>query len=255
MCGRYTLVHSHKEILKRFRITKAHLESKIRFNIAPSQKIPIVIYDSAVQSEASPDPMQTIDGDFESGSSEESRRFLELAQWGLVPTWARGDSKMRPMINARAETAAEKPSFRSAFKKRRCLIPADGFYEWKNEKGKKIPVRITLKDTPLFAFAGLYEDSKDSEGAKVRTCTILTVEANSKIAPVHERMPVILKPESEDIWLRTDAEDKERLMSCLVPCPEELIDIYEVSTVVNSARIDTPECIEPAPKQLNLLGD
>lgn len=239
MCGRYTLVHSHKEILKRFRITKAHIENKIRFNIAPSQKIPIVIEADA--------------GDASSGADRDTERVLEFAKWGLIPSWSKDPSKFRPMINARAETAAEKPFFRAAFKRRRCLIPADGFFEWKSVKGKKVPVRITLKDEPLFAFAGLYEDWKESEEKTVRTCTILTVEANEKIAPVHDRMPVILKPESEDIWLTAKAEEKDRLMSCLVPCPQELINLYEVSNAVNSARVDSPECIEPAPKQLNLL--
>lgn len=229
MCGRYTVVHTHKELIARFRVTKALIESRARFNIAPTQKVPVVIY--------------------------ESQRVLEEVSWGLIPSWSKEPDKFKPLINARAETLAEKPSFRSALKKRRCLIPADGFFEWQTKAGKKIPVRITLKEGALFSFAGLYEDRKDPAGAPLRTCTIITVPANEKIAPIHERMPAILRPEDEEIWLTAKPEETEKAFGCLKSYPDDQIEYYEVSSLVNSARVDTEECIAPAARQLRLLPE
>lgn len=229
MCGRYTIVHTHKELIARFRVTKALIESRARFNIAPTQKVPVVIF--------------------------ESQRVLEEVSWGLIPSWSKEPDKFKPLINARAETLAEKPSFRAAFKKRRCLIPADGFYEWQTKAGRKFPVRITLEEGALFSFAGLYEDRKDPAGNNLRTCTIITVPANEKIAPIHERMPAILRPEDEDLWLTAKPEETEKAFGCLKTYPDNQIEYYEVSSLVNSARMDTEECIAPAARQLRLLPE
>ncbi|MGD9682401.1 MAG: SOS response-associated peptidase [Candidatus Obscuribacterales bacterium] len=230
MCGRYTIAHSHKEIIERFRIEKEMLEWEPRYNIAPSQMVPIIIEQEHTPGQnPAPNPV----------------RILQPSKWGLLPSWAKDPKKIRPMINARAETIAEKPTFRNAFKKRRCLIPADGFYEWTEIEGKKTPVRIRLKESELFAFAGLYEDWTSPEGVKVRTCTIVTVAANETISRLHDRMPAILRPELEDQWLRAPGDDPARLLSLIGPYDDEKIDYYTVSKLVNSPKTDSPECMEP----------
>ena len=225
MCGRYSITHSHKEIIERFRIAHALMEAEKRFNIAPSQMVPIIVAETDDQGE--------------------TRFSLQPAKWGFVPSWCKDLKKMRPMINARSETAAEKPTFRAAFKRRRCLLPADGFYEWKQLDSGKVPVRIRLKDEPLFAFAGLYEDWKGPDGETTRTCTILTTGANEIISGVHDRMPVILHPELEPEWLDSSIDDKDRLVSMMAPYDDSKIEIYQVSKLVNSPKNEKPECIEP----------
>lgn len=226
MCGRYTIAHSHKEIIERFKIEKEFLEWQPRYNIAPSQMVPVIIEERTNESDA-------------------SIRTLQACKWGLLPSWAKDPKKIRPMINARAETIAEKPAFRSAFKKRRCLIPADGFYEWTEIKGKKTPVRIKLNEGNLFAFAGLYEDWTSPDGEVIRTCTIVTVCANEKISKLHERMPAILRPNLEQEWLSTSGDEKAKLLLLLGPYDNESIDYYKVSKMVNSSKIDTSQCMEP----------
>ncbi len=226
MCGRYTVTHSHKEIIERFRIEKALADILPRYNVAPSQMIPIVV-----------------DEKLEDG---ESLRTLQNVRWGLVPSWLKDLSTMKPMINSRAETLIQKPTFRAAFKLRRCLIPADGFYEWKKVEKAKCPMRIRLKGAGLFAFAGLYEDWRKPDGSYARTCSIITVAANSLVSEVHDRMPAILNPDQEDEWLSADGEqEKANLLSMLRPFDAESMEYYAVSKTVNAAKNDLPECIEP----------
>lgn len=221
MCGRYSLSHSHQEIIDRFKVELEMMEFSPRYNVAPSQKVPIIT-DELLD-----------DGRY--------ARKMEAVQWGLIPSWAK---EIRPMINARAETVIDKPTFRAAFKRRRFLIPADGFYEWMGEKKKRLPVRIHIKGNGLFAFAGLYEDKHIPEGV-LRTCTIITTAANDTVSGVHDRMPVILHPSDETFWLRAGEDEKEKLAKLLQPYPDDETEFYRVSTIVNSARKDVPECIQP----------
>ena len=229
MCGRYAITHSHKELIERFAIEEAMMEWEPRYNIAPSQVVPVVIAERL------------------EGGGDEAREFrtLQPCKWGLLPSWAKDPKKIKPMINARAETIAEKPMFRSAFKRRRCLIPTDGFYEWRLVDGKRSPVFIHLKERPLFAFAGLYEDWTSPEGEKIRTCSIVTVGASERLSGVHDRMPAILPPQAESLWIDPTEEDRAKLLSLLAPYSSDAVDYYEVSTEVNSYRKDSPELVKP----------
>ncbi|PYZ98322.1 hypothetical protein CR205_06910 [Alteribacter lacisalsi] len=164
-------------------------------------------------------------------------------KWGLVPFWAKEPSIGYKMINARAETADEKPSFKNLLGKRRCLIPVNGFYEWKKENSCKQPYYIFPKKGGLFFFAGLW-DRWEQDGTTLHTCTILTTEANQVMSPVHHRMPVILNQEGQDIWLDRDQTDKSSFKKLLVPSPSESMDLYPVSQYVNKAGNEGPECIE-----------
>ena len=179
-----------------------------RFNIAPTQEV------SAVR-------------DLGEG------RELEFLRWGLIPSWAKDKSIGAKLINARAETVAEKPAFRSAFKHRRCLIPADGFFEWKKEGGRKEPHYITLRDGGLFAFAGLWEEWHPEDGEAVRSCTIITTGANELVRPLHDRMPVILDPGDYADWLDVNPRTKEQLLSLLRPFPSEKMRTYPQDCLVN----------------------
>jgi putative SOS response-associated peptidase YedK len=171
-------------------------------------------------------------------------------QWGLVPSWAKDPSIGARMINARSETAADKPSYRAAFRRRRCLIPADGFYEWaQRPRGPKQPVRFTVGDGEPFAFAGLWEQWASPDGA-LESCTILTTAANALVARVHDRMPVILPPEAYDRWLHTGETEARSLLELLRPIDPRRMTARPVSTTVNSPRNETPECIEPVGEPL-----
>ena len=182
MCGRYSLFAEFRIIEERFgEATFGEEDYEESYNIAPSQMVLSVINDG-------------------------TKNRLGYLKWGLVPTWAKDPKIGFKMINARAETAHEKPSFREAFKKRRCLIVADSFYEWKREEGRKIPMRIKMKNNQLFAMAGLWESWKDENGKLIHTCTILTTEANGLMSSIHERMPVILKKEYEQSWLNPNVQ-------------------------------------------------
>jgi putative SOS response-associated peptidase YedK len=184
----------------------------LRFNVAPTQDIPVVRHTDA-------------------------GRELKLMRWGFIPSWSK-DAKSGPLlINARAETAAEKPAFRSAFKSSRCLIPADGFYEWKKIAGKKQPYHIRCADGRPFAFAGLWGKWHDLE-----SCTILTTDANDLVRPMHDRMPVILSPAGYAAWLDPDVEDPQRL---LTPLPASDMVAIAVNPIVNNSRNEGAECIEP----------
>lgn len=182
--------------------------------------------------------------------TKEHARVLDRVRWGLVPSWAKDDKIGDKLINARAETIREKPAYRSAFSKRRCLIPVDGFYEWKVVPGQraKQPVYIHRPDGELIVFAGVYEnwkDKRDPAAEWVRSCSIVTTAANATIAKVHDRMPVILMPERHDEWLDPDNHDVELLARLLVPAPDDYLSYYPISTAVNRPGNNGPELLEP----------
>jgi putative SOS response-associated peptidase YedK len=220
MCGRFTLSTSPQkltELLPLFDIP----DLAPRYNIAPTQPV------AAARIVPGPD-----------------RREVALLRWGLVPSWAEDPSIGNRMINARAETVAEKPSFRAAFRKRRCLILADGFYEWQKVGGKKQPFFIHLRDSEPFAFAGLWEHW-ERDDQSLETCTILTTAANELVRPLHERMPVILAPEAFDRWLDPANQTAAGLAELLRSYSAEAMALYPVDTRVNNPRNDEPACIMP----------
>ena len=204
-----------------------------RYNIAPTQQVAVV---------------RAGDGTGDEGGSA---RDLVMMRWGLIPHWAKDASMAAKMINGRAETLAEKPSFRDALKTRRCLVPADGFYEWRLEDGHKQPFRIGMKGGAPFAFAGLWErwtattaGAGMDEGEVVETVTIVTTVANEKLRPIHARMPVILPPEAFEDWL-DPANDPAAARALLKPYPVEPMAFYRVSQAVNNVRNDDPSCTAP----------
>jgi putative SOS response-associated peptidase YedK len=177
-------------------------------------------------------------------------RALSLMKWGLVPAWSKDPKKGPPLINARSESIATKPSFRDAFRKRRCLIPADGFYEWKATGTKvKQPYHIRFEDGRPFAFAGLWEHWGEGENA-IDSCTIITTEANDQMRTLHERMPVILQPEDYERWLDPNQKSTSALEALLVPFEPEPLTLHAVNTLVNSPRNDTPACLSEPDKSL-----
>ncbi len=172
---------------------------------------------------------------------------LTLLRWGLIPSWAKEASIGSKLINARGETVAEKPSFRTAFKRRRCLVPMNGFYEWKGVAGKKVPHFIYLMNDPVFAVAGLHEWWKSPEGDELETFTILTTDANAAMAPLHNRMPVIVPPERYEAWCDPANQDMAQLQSFIEPYPPDEMHAYPVSTRVNSVKNDDESLVEAAP--------
>ena len=220
MCGRYTLTAPAQVLTEIFDLAET-VELHPRYNIAPTQETAVV------------------------GLNHDGKRSLGLMRWGLIPHWAKDPSIGNRLINARAETAAEKPAFRSSFSKRRCLVPADGFYEWQKTGGRKQPFYLQLKEHRPFAFAGLWARWKASEDETVQSFTLLTTTPNEVAAKVHDRMPVILPPESYDRWLDPELHDREALEALLLPYPAEAMEAYPVSTLVNSPQNDDPRCIEP----------
>ena len=219
MCGRFTLVSPFAVVAERFGAA-APAGLRPRYNIAPGQDILCVVADGA--------------------------RRIEPMRWGLIPFWAKDPSIGNRLINARAETLAVKPSFRGAFAKRRCLIAADGFYEWRQAGRRKVPVYVFLKSREPFGFAGLYEVWKAPDGREIRTCTIITTGANDLVRPIHDRMPVIVPETLEDRWLDPAEKDRGLLESVLMPYPAEAMEAYEVTPAVNNAAHDGPDCILPA---------
>lgn len=221
MCGRFTLIAPGEAVAEHFQLTEIP-KLKPRYNIAPTQPVAAV--------RISPNT-----GD----------RELTFFNWGLIPRWAKDPTIGSRMINARSETAAEKPSFRVAFKYRRCLVPADGFYEWQKTNGQKQPVRIQMSDGGLFAFAGLWEHWASPDGSEIESCTLLTTEPNERLRTVHNRMPVILSPKDYDLWLDPGAQHPGEVQPLLRPYPAEEMAYYPVSTHVNDPRNEDPLCIEP----------
>jgi putative SOS response-associated peptidase YedK len=225
MCGRYMLRHSTQQIVLRFEVaevidaTFAEMTADApRYNIAPTQPIDVI--------------------------TENSPRTLEMMRWGLVPSWAKDTSIGNKLLNARAERLMEKPSFRTALARRRCLIPADGFYEWKKLGTTKLPLCIHREDDELFAFAGLWDEWTSPDGSPLRSCTIITVAPNSLMATIHNRMPAILRREDEARWLDGSQRSIPDLLSLLAPYPDQEIEAFPVSNTVNSVGNDSAACIE-----------
>ncbi|WP_153126848.1 SOS response-associated peptidase [Peribacillus tepidiphilus] len=221
MCGRFTLTASFQQIIDRFEVEQFIQEELYSpsYNIAPSQSVIAVINDGTFNR-------------------------MGYLRWGLIPPWAKDLSIGHKMINARAETLHEKPSFRNAFQKKRCLIIADSFYEWKRNGQNKTPMRIKLKSDDLFAMAGLWEHWKSPEGQSIYSCSVITTTPNELVKDIHDRMPVILKPEDEKIWLNPSIRDTNELKRLLKPLPEHLMEAYEVSSLVNSPKNNSIELIQ-----------
>jgi putative SOS response-associated peptidase YedK len=222
VCGRYTLTTPDPaEVRARFPIGES-IDVRQRFNVSPGDDVLAVTTD------------------------REGASRGEFLRWGLVPPWSKGPGTGLKMINARIETVAERPAFRRAFERFRCLIIADGFYEWRREPGgPKQPFHITRTDGGLFAFAGLWSIWYREDGDKLRSCTILTTTPNSTIAPLHDRMPVILAPETEEQWL-DPSTPPDRLRELLVGLSSAQTAVHPVGPAVNDARCDGPECLTPA---------
>jgi putative SOS response-associated peptidase YedK len=222
MCGRFTLTISPEQLQQTIPglITPAGMAP--RYNIAPSQPVAVVPNDGLNK--------------------------LDFYTWGLIPSWAKDPSIGSRMINARGETLAEKPSFRSAFRRRRCLIPADGFYEWKQNPGSKTktPMYIRLKSGEPFAFAGLWESWDDPDGSNILSCTIITTTPNPLMEPIHNRMPVILPSTAYARWLEPGEVNPAQLQELIQPYPAEAMTAYAVSTLVNRPENDLAACIQPA---------
>lgn len=220
MCGRFTITLPLDELIVRYLIFENRLAKFApNYNVAPMQFIPAVI------------------------TGKQGNRLGEL-RWGLVPSWAKEDKIGGGMINARAESLTEKPAFRKLLTSRRCLIPADGFYEWQQREGGKQPFRIVMKDGDLFSFAGLYDIWTDPEGNKLATCTIITTEPNSLMSEIHTRMPAILRPEHEAEWLAREHADAASLLKLLQPYEAAKMRAYPVSTAVGNVRNNSKELLE-----------
>lgn len=219
MCGRFTLFLDAETLREEFGLTEVPADFSPRYNIAPSMQLAVV-------------------------TSAESRK-AEWMRWGLVPSWAKDPAIGNKLINARSETLIEKPSFRNAYQRRRCLILADGFYEWKRGEGKSpsIPYYFHLADKKPFAFAGLWEFWRSPEGEDLRSCTIITCAANRLVASVHDRMPVILPAEIADQWLAPSPVEK--LQPLLAPLDPARMRAYPVSRAVNAPGFDNPDLIHP----------
>lgn len=223
VCGRFTLTAEFQQIIDRFdiEVSMGGNEYHSNYNIAPTNSVVAVINDGM-------------------------KNRLGYLKWGLVPSWAPDEKIGSKLINARAETAAEKTSFKQAFRKRRCLVVADSFYEWKKTAEGKVPYRIKLKSDDLFAMAGIWESWKSAEGNLLHTCSILTVEANKEMASLHNRMPVILRQDQEQAWLNPSVEKPAELQEMLTPYPDNQLEFYRVSQKVNSPKNNSPDLLRKA---------
>ncbi|MGC9327687.1 MAG: SOS response-associated peptidase [Candidatus Hinthialibacter sp.] len=226
MCGRFSLISSEELIKKIFCLNRAPLQR--RFNIAPSQDAPVIRV-----------------------SHDGEGREMVWMRWGLIPPWAKDPSIGSRMINAKSETLFDKPSFRKAARTRRCLIPADGFFEWRKENNGKQPYYIHLDDESPFAMAGLWEAWQAEDGALLETFTIITTDANELIQPIHDRMPAILSPEACNAWLDPNQNNPETLQSLLQPYDPKKMALRPVSKTVNNPRNDDPSCIEAIEENLS----
>jgi putative SOS response-associated peptidase YedK len=205
--------------MKEFKIDHFALEYQPSYNIAPTRQIVVV--------------------------KDDGKRHLAQCRWGLIPFWADDPAIGYKMINARAETVAEKPAFKDAFRSQRCLVVANGFFEWRHTGKFKTPVYIRLKSKGMIGFAGLYNVWRSPEGEEISTCAIITTEANDLLLPIHDRMPCIIPKDKEDIWLDPKIKDKEVLMPLLTPYPSDEMGFYNISTIVNKPEHDAPEVILP----------
>jgi putative SOS response-associated peptidase YedK len=220
MCGRFSASKSGDELQEEFALSIIRAAPVPSYNVAPTRSAPVVINDGA--------------------------RALDFFRWGLIPWWAKDPGIGAKTINARADTLAEKPAFRDAFRLRRCLVLADGFFEWKWVAGEKVPHFIRLKSGRSMPFAGLWERWRAPEGNPVHTCTIVTTTPNAVMAPIHDRMPVILAPEAFESWLDPHPREGQELQTLLRPCPDEWLEAFPVSSWVNKPDNDSPECIKRA---------
>jgi putative SOS response-associated peptidase YedK len=220
MCGRFVLISSVADLQRALQATQLVMDLQPSYNVAPRQDVLALVRDG------------------------DDRRMTWL-RWGLIPFWAKDPSIGDRLINARAETVASKPAFRAALRRRRCLIAADGFYEWQRRGEQKTPMYIYLKSRQPFAFAGLHETWTSLEGERIESCAIITTGPNELMAPIHNRMPVILLPEEHTLWLDPDVQDTALLQPLLRPYPAEEMEAFEVSRLVNSPRNNSPELLQP----------
>lgn len=219
MCGRFALTSGTAEIMKEFNIDQVTAGLSPAYNIPPGREITGVINDG--------------------------KNRLVFFRWGFIPFWAKAASIGSKMINARAETITEKPAFIAAIKKQRCLIVANGFYEWKKKENSNVPYYIYLKSQHPFGFAGLYDVWTSPEGEEITSCTIITTNANELVNPIHNRMPVIIPKKNEELWLDPEVQNQEELLSLLTPYPADEMEAHEVSPVVNYPTNNSPDCIKP----------
>jgi putative SOS response-associated peptidase YedK len=227
MCGRITATFEFSDIRVRWNLDRDLPLYSPRYNIAleqiasaSGQKIPVIVRD-------------------------QNGNHCRLMHWGLIPYWAKDPTIGNRMINARAETLTELPSFKPLVDRRRCIIPADGFYEWRKQGRRKVPMWVHLRNLQPFGLAGLWDVWRKPDGKRVESFTIITTEPNELVRPVHNRMPVILQPEDEEQWLDASRTPFTKAKSLLQPYPEDMMDAHDVSQVVNSAKYDGPECIRP----------
>jgi putative SOS response-associated peptidase YedK len=219
MCGRFSRKATLQAIIDEFEIEEVNGTIEPSYNVAPGQDVAVILKD-------------------------ESRK-LGLLKWGLIPSWSKDPAIGNRMINARAESLAEKPSFKHPLRRKRCLIIADGFFEWKKEGKQKIPMYIFLKNQKPFAFAGLWDTWTSPDGNKISTCTVITTEPNELLKKIHNRMPVILTKKHFDLWLDRNVQDEQMVLPLLQPYAEKDMDMYEVSRAVNSPKNNSPELLKP----------
>ena len=225
MCGRYTLHQKTEDLAKRYNLATIPDSISKNFNVAPGQVMPVIT------------------------ESESGKPTIELMKWGLIPVWAKDPRIGYKMINARSETIFEKPAWRSVIKKKRCLIPADGFYEWKKQADSKVkqPFYIHPKQFELFSFAGVWESWKDENNNEIRTYSIITTEPNKEMSSIHDRMPVILHPEDEASWLEPSKVTRDDIEPLLRPFEDNGLEIYEVSKDVNTVKNNDEHLIYALP--------
>lgn len=219
MCGRFDLHSTTAIIAREFSTDSSFVEIEPRYNIAPSQHIVII--------------------------RRKGANVIDMCRWGFIPAWAKEEKTGYRMINARADSVQIKPAFKDAFRGQRCLIVADGFYEWKHVRGRKIPFYVRMKSRMPFGFAGLFNLWAPREGDSFCTSTIITTYANDLLSVVHDRMPAIIPPESYDVWLDADFADQQVLMGLLAPYPSDRMEMFEVSPRVNSPAYDSEDAIKP----------
>lgn len=222
MCGRYALFSKKEQIAKDFGIVKEpEISFEPHYNISPGMTAPIVLV------------------------GKDNQKMITELKWGLIPPWADDSNIGYKMINARSETVAEKRSFSAPFQRKRCIIPVNGFYEWRKFGSTKLPFYITVNSCNLFGFAGIFEKWKSPDGTVTPTFSILTTEANTLLKPLHERMPVILDPQEYNVWLDNSEYDEQLLMGMLNQYPMSDMSVYPVSPLVNKAENNSPELIQP----------
>jgi putative SOS response-associated peptidase YedK len=220
MCGRYVL-KAPEDLSERFQLRQLTINLPSTYNAAPTKELPVVVENEAGEREA------------------------RLMRWGLLPRWAKPGEKSVAPINARAETLLEKPMFRSLVARKRCLVPANGFYEWKQQNGRKQPYYVSVKDEPTFALAGLYDEFADPDGELIASYTIVTTQPNELMATLHNRMPAILPRADEEEWLSHDVADPHQVERLLVPYSAAAMIAWPVSLAVNNTRNDDARLIEP----------